>query len=150
MIFRVEGIPAPKGSTRAFMRPGMKHPVVISDNKRTKPWEQAVRAEAQIAEVKREDGPVSISLVFVFARPKGHFGKRGLLPSAPIAHLVKPDVDKLARAALDALTGTAFTDDSQVVRLTAMKRYAVGDEPIGMVAEVSPLHEQPLATQQEG
>ena len=35
----------------------------------------------------------------------------------------KPDVDKLSRAILDSLTGIAYEDDSQVVKLTAQKVY---------------------------
>ena len=60
------------------------------------------------------EGPVSVDVVFRLQPPRG----------APrdLPH-VRPDVDKLARAALDGLTGAAFADDSQVVRLTATKEY---------------------------
>ncbi len=34
-----------------------------------------------------------------------------------------PDVDKLARCALDALSGVVIKDDAQVVELYARKRY---------------------------
>ena len=34
-----------------------------------------------------------------------------------------PDIDKLARCALDALTGIVFRDDAQIVDLHATKRY---------------------------
>jgi crossover junction endodeoxyribonuclease RusA len=33
----------------------------------------------------------------------------------------RPDIDKLARAVLDALTGVAFRDDSQVAKLDLLK-----------------------------
>ena len=50
------------------------------------------------------------------------------------------DVDKLARAVLDALvTGRAFSDDSQVIKLSATKRIAEPGEQSGVhivVAEV--------------
>lgn len=36
---------------------------------------------------------------------------------------VRPDVDKLARALLDALTGIAYEDDGQVVELLVRKVY---------------------------
>ncbi len=42
----------------------------------------------------------------------------------------KPDLDKLARAILDALTHTVIADDSQVVELYAHKRLAeIGEAP---------------------
>jgi Holliday junction resolvase RusA-like endonuclease len=40
---------------------------------------------------------------------------------------VPPDLDKLVRGVLDALTAIAYRDDAQVTRLTASKAY--GDTP---------------------
>lgn len=40
----------------------------------------------------------------------------------------KPDVDKWARHTLDALTGSAYTDDGQVVDLLCQKRYCARSE----------------------
>jgi Holliday junction resolvase RusA-like endonuclease len=36
---------------------------------------------------------------------------------------VPPDLDKLIRAVLDGLTGVAYKDDGQVVKITAVKIY---------------------------
>lgn len=55
-----------------------------------------------------------MQLDFAFIKPKTVNRNR---PS------VKPDLDKLIRAVLDALTGIAYTDDSQVVRILAQKSY---------------------------
>lgn len=41
---------------------------------------------------------------------------------------VKPDTDKLIRSTLDALTGVAYDDDSQVVNISACKIY---DDDLG-------------------
>jgi Holliday junction resolvase RusA-like endonuclease len=38
----------------------------------------------------------------------------------------KPDLDKLARAVLDALTGVYYLDDAQVVSLDLQKAYTHG------------------------
>lgn len=48
----------------------------------------------------------------------------GRLPKrerVPAPNLVKPDVDNIAKAVLDALNGVAYGDDSQVVELTVKK-----------------------------
>jgi crossover junction endodeoxyribonuclease RusA len=37
-----------------------------------------------------------------------------------------PDIDKVCRAVLDALTGILYRDDAQVVALSAVKTYADG------------------------
>ena len=44
-----------------------------------------------------------------------------------IQHTKKPDLDNLQKAVLDALNGTAWEDDSQIVRITAEKKYT--DDP---------------------
>lgn len=71
---------------------------------------------------------VAVALRFGLPRPKGHWGTGRnadrLKPSAPAWPATKPDVDKLERAVLDALTGVLWADDSQVVVLSADKVYA--------------------------
>lgn len=124
----VPGIPQPQGSARAFVR-GTRA-VVTSDNPRLRPWRQAVTASAWEAYrgSSPEAGPVYVELRFVFPRPTSHFGKKGLRPSAPAHPAVRPDLDKVTRACLDALTESgAIRDDSLVVELLAVKSY--GDEP---------------------
>jgi crossover junction endodeoxyribonuclease RusA len=133
--FFVRGVPAPKGSTRAFVVKG--HAVVTADNTKTRPWEQAIRAEASIAGCRPLVGPVKVTAVFFLQRPAGHYRPNGFLrSSAPMEHTKKPDTDKLARALLDGLTGVAFHDDAQVVWLTARKEFAGGGVPLGASVEV--------------
>lgn len=69
------------------------------------------------------DGALELSVIFTVPRPKGHFGVRGLRPSAPAYPTVRPDVTKLLRAVEDALTGIVWRDDSQVVCQHAYKEY---------------------------
>lgn len=136
---RIAGIPIPQGSLRAFARNGKAW--ATSDNPRTRPWKAAVTAEAANAvqaaglETPAYDRrPVAVAITFPLPRPKGHYGKRGLLPSAPKYPATLPDLDKLVRAILDALTGIVWRDDAQVVALEAYKRYS--DELVTIV-EVS-------------
>jgi Holliday junction resolvase RusA-like endonuclease len=91
----------------------------------TRRWEKAVAYAARAHYSGPQlDGPLEVEITFFLARPKGHFGKRGLLPSAPEFPAVKPDVDKLARSTIDALHGAVFANDSRVVHLRATKLYA--------------------------
>ena len=132
--FFAAGTPAPKGSTRAFIRGGRA--VTTHDNTRTKPWQASLGYAAQQAGVAPADGPVAVRLVFWLPRPAGHFGKRGLLPSAPAFPAVKPDLDKLARSCFDALSGIGYSDDARVVSLEAEKRYANATQPPGVSVEI--------------
>ncbi len=129
----VLGTPAPKGSARAMNIGGRARLIASSSSanaKAQKAWSAAIAdavfdVAAQLGNVSPIRGPVWVSITFRMARPKGHYGKRGLLESAPMHPTVYPDVDKLARCTLDALTGLAFEDDSRIVSLYVGKQYAV-------------------------
>lgn len=127
--FYVPGVPAPQGSKR-YLGPGR----AIESSKRLPTWRADVRAAAALAWPGGNplEGPVTASLTFVFERPKNHYrtGRnahllRDAAPAAPVGGAA--DVDKLARAMLDAMTKIVYVDDKQVVELWARKIYAAGD-----------------------
>jgi Holliday junction resolvase RusA-like endonuclease len=70
-------------------------------------------------------GPLYLTLLFRFARPKSHLRTTGeLTKSAPRQHTQKPDADNLAKAVMDALTDCGlWADDTQVVRLNVCKTF---------------------------
>lgn len=121
--FRVIGQPAAQGSKRAYVRGGRA--VVVESSPKVRPWRQDVRQAATDALSDPIAGPVHVSIIFWFTRPKGHIGRAGnVLPSAPRYKVTAPDLDKLIRSTLDALSGVAFGDDSQVVSIAATKRWS--------------------------
>ena len=111
--FTVAGVPAPQGS-KTRTRWGMRE-----DNPNTKPWRGAVASDATDAMAGQPPltGPLVLTAVFYFPRPKSHYrtGKHAgqLRSDAPSWHSIKPDGDKLVRAIGDALTGIVARDDSQ-------------------------------------
>lgn len=117
----VAGTPAPQGSKRVF-----NGHIVDVASKDLKAWRQLVSVSVQDSEFGRTDsGPVHVTLDFFFSRPKAHFRANGKVKdSAPRYPATRPDIDKLARAVLDALTGVAYRDDAQVASLLVRKRYA--------------------------
>jgi Holliday junction resolvase RusA-like endonuclease len=137
LAFEVPGEPQPQGSTKAFKHRHSGRVMVTSDNARLRPWRDAVCWHARQALLGGSPmiGPVKVRVEFRFARPGGHFGKRGLRPTAPREHVVRPDLDKLVRAFLDALSDAGvWRDDAQVVETRARKRY---HERPGAVIEVA-------------
>lgn len=144
ITFTVRGLPAPQGSKRAFRNKYSGRIQQVESSTRVAPWRSDVRDAAEAEMTARGDGgalltgPVAVELAFRLPRPKGHHGARGLRPSAPVWPATKPDLDKLARAVLDACTGLVWTDDSQVVDLGLRKRYADG-EPVGVTVTVRDL-----------
>jgi crossover junction endodeoxyribonuclease RusA len=136
--FFVPGTPQTKGSTRAFIPKGWKRAIITNDNKKAKPWEGAILAEASSHCEFLGVLAVTIEAEFVFSRPKGHFGKKGLKPSAPMKMTKKPDIDKVTRVVLDGLTGVVYPDDCQVDECRLRKRYAEPGEAPGVHITVRP------------
>ncbi len=139
ITFTVAGtLPAPQGSKRH-----VGHGVLIESSPNVKPWRQAVSAAA--LDARRRHGiheplrsPCTLSVVFLFPRPKGHYGTRGIRPSAPRWKTTRPDLDKLIRSTADALTSVLLFDDSQMVSICASKRYCLPDEIPGCLVTLIP------------
>jgi Holliday junction resolvase RusA-like endonuclease len=138
----VPGVPIPQGSKKAFIIKKLGRAVIVEDNKRTKPWREAVKYAAIAARqgTAPRGSAVRLDLALVFPRPKGHFRLDGTLrPGAPKDHVVKPDRDKCLRLISDSLTdANVYADDSQVVMGGTSKRYAEPGEDPGahILAEV--------------
>jgi Holliday junction resolvase RusA-like endonuclease len=127
------GTPITQGSIRSL---GKGRPSVHSNAKTLKPWRQAVKQAAADVMLTHDqlDGPVRVDLLLCFARPAAHWRSgrnahllRDRAPFRPITRATG-DIDKLARAILDALgQAGVYVDDSQVVDVRARKVWA-GDE----------------------
>lgn len=112
MRFSVDGVPAPQGS-KSVSRSGH----LYEANPRSREWRRlmvdTIRAEHDGLPV---DEPVNVVLDFRMPRPKK---PRFATPA------VKPDLDKLTRNVLDALTDAGvLRDDSRVIEIRASKRYS--------------------------
>lgn len=126
--FRIPGDPIPQprpkvsthgGFARAYVDKG--HPIHV--------YRQAAALAARAAKVPLStNGDVIMEIEFVFERPASHRTKRGALSSTALPR-PKPDCDNLTKGVQDALNGVAYADDSQVVRLSATKRYGSAGMP---------------------
>lgn len=130
----VPGLPRPQGSMRGF-KVGGRVQVVHSNHNDLAVWRHAVTSAAADAWGDRPllDEAVGIRLLFHLPRPKSA-PKRRVYPDR------LPDLDKLARAVLDSLTGVVITDDARVVSLHAAKDYAVVG-PAGCTILLCPMSE---------
>jgi Holliday junction resolvase RusA-like endonuclease len=137
--FFVHGLPVPQGSKKVI-----RGNLIEMADARLRSWRQDVASAAKnaMSQEGAEAGiePVDVRLMFFLPRPQGHYGTgknaNRLKPSAPATPTVHPDLDKLCRSVLDALTGIVFRDDKQVVSLTAAKLYSDGDSSPGLMAAV--------------
>lgn len=130
LSFFVPGVPKPQGSKRHVGHGVMVESSNISDW-RTAVAVMAVRAASVSDWPMLLDSACEVTLWFRLQAPKSRPRE---LP------FVKPDIDKLARAVLDALTiSRVIADDSRVTDLVARKRYADDTQPLGCDIEVTPL-----------
>lgn len=132
----VYGVAQPGGSKTAVRTKSGK--VVVRDASRgVAEWRKQVAQAAGEAMEGRPllEGPLVLTVSFAVPRPRSHYGRRGLRPSAPVLPTTRPDLTKLLRAVEDALTGIVWRDDAQVVFQQASKCY---DEPARVVIHVDP------------
>ena len=73
-------------------------------------------------------GPVMVTVIFHFGRPKGHYrtGKYSamLRDDCPEWHTSRKDIDNLQKLIFDALNGIFWKDDSQICWVEAQKKYS--------------------------
>lgn len=133
--FRVSGTPSTQGSKTGFVVKGKatgKYRAVIVDKnpKALKPWREAVRSDAVAAAGEGWvpiGGPVRLALLFAMPKPVKPQHRWPIGANSG-------DVDKLARAVLDALTDAGvWADDARVVDLRVVKDY-----PGEAVAQTTP------------
>lgn len=126
--FEVLGAPVPQGSKRAFVRNGRA--ILTESARNVGTWRRAIADVAQpYIPAQPLDGPLQVTLFFRLPVPKSA-PKRRRLPAVK-----KPDIDKLARACLDALTGLVYRDDSQITDLIVHKELAY-ELPIGVAIRI--------------
>lgn len=133
ITLHIIGEPAPQGSKKH-----MGHGIMVEASKKVKPWREAVHWQAREQyQGPILDGTVIIEEALFFVKRPLRLKKR-----LDVISNTKPDVDKVLRATLDALTGVVWTDDCKVglvVRLE--KRYANPGQPMGARIAVRQLPE---------
>jgi Holliday junction resolvase RusA-like endonuclease len=115
---------------RAFVVKG--RPILTTSARGLGEWTQKIAAAAY-GQTTQLESPARVQITFYLPRPKS-LKKSIVYPSK------RPDVDKLARAVLDALTGITWRDDSQVTYLCVMKVYASGTCPPGAQIDIEYLN----------
>ena len=131
LAFFVPGIPLSKGSPSILRPRGLGRPIL-----REKPtvvsWQKTIEVmaygAARRADFRPLDAPTYVELIFLLPR------KRSARPDAGAMELaaVRPDLDKLIRAALDAMQGIAYVEDSRVTTIRACKRAAFDRNKTGV------------------
>ena len=122
----ISGKATPQGSKKAFVI--NNRAVLVDASGGNKEWRKKVTDTVKAHEQYiRYKGAVNVKLAFYMEKAKSN--KTGFM-------MQKPDIDKLARSVLDALTDSEIIeDDSRVVHLTCSKTWA--DEQPGVLITIS-------------
>ncbi len=121
--FFIPGTPIPQGSMKII---GKR--MIHTRQRDLYAWRQAVGEAAQGAGITPLTGSVTVDAWFYMER------KKSVTRDEPN---VRPDLDKLTRAILDALTGVAYVDDAQVTRINVSKEYAKALDSVGVCVTVT-------------
>lgn len=144
-VINVNGVPAPKGSARAMMGRGKAagRALLVASGSRANEKKQAAWKQAIVERINDTNfvggipgsswrkGPITVGLAFRLPDIKAFIAAGGnLKDSAPFVSITKPDVDKLVRSTLDAITAAGcWSDDAQVVFLVALKMFMGHQDP---------------------
>ncbi|CAF0700540.1 RusA family crossover junction endodeoxyribonuclease [Candidatus Methylacidithermus pantelleriae] len=125
--FVVEGEPIAKGSKVSFVHKSGKRVVIDSNQGRVQGYVYAIRVSyrAKYGEEELLCPPIAAKIVFYFTVPK-HLRVKLSKKKIDTWKATRPDVDKLIRCVLDSLSGLAFVDDSEIVRVEAEKHVTDG------------------------
>lgn len=116
--FTIPGKPQGKGRPRVT-RNGTYTP------QKTKDYERLVQHSFMAAKCHSLVGELKASIMCYYPIPKNTNKKRlAMMQSKIILPTVKPDLDNVAKAVLDALNGFAYKDDNQIVELSINKVYS--------------------------
>ena len=72
-------------------------------------------------------GLVTLEVEFELSRPKSVSQSKRPMP------IVKPDIDNLLKAVMDAMNGRVWVDDCQITEVVASKIYAMNDPQINVL-----------------
>lgn len=122
-----------QGSKRGFVHPHLKQVVIVDDNdKALKSWRQEIVDAMQRTKPERAlDCAVAVSILIYQPRPQLHYrtGEHAgeLKPNAPLVPAAGRDIDKVARAILDAgQIACWWVNDARVADLRLRRRYDDG------------------------
>ena len=134
----VEGIPLPKGSPSIMFNKATRRRFV-REKPETVAWQQQIRHEAATMRAESADLPTThpVSLTLVFTLPRRKSAPKRIARRRQLA-AVRPDLDKLCRAVMDALEGEIYVDDGRVTDLVSRKRVAfAADKPgVFIIAQI--------------
>ncbi len=125
MEFEVVGAPVGKMRPKFSTIHGYAQAITPKNNVIYENLVKLTFQQAKSSDYNLFDKPIKMTILAYFTVPKSFSKKKqNEALEGKISPLVKPDIDNIAKIICDALNGVAYKDDSQIVELTIIKRYA--------------------------
>lgn len=137
VTFVIKGIPKVK-KRPMFSTQGGK--VRTYTPKTTATYENLVKLKAEENFKRPLNGSIRLAIRFYLPRPKRLIWKRRPMPE--IYSDKRPDIDNLAKAVIDGLSGIAFKDDGQIADLHITKKFHAGDDEPKTIVMVNSVQEE--------
>lgn len=135
MKFEVLGAPCGKGRPRFTRNSHRPYTPETTAN-----YETLVKLAYMQAGGAMFGGPVSLSITAYYPIPKSLAKKKSsLMANGFEIPIIKPDVDNIAKAIMDALNHIAYNDDRQVTELQVRKLYSHEPKTVVEIKEVQNL-----------
>lgn len=110
----------------ACPRPRVTRRGVFYSNKYIE-WKNTAERMLRDLRLSMMTGPIELDITFVIKRPKSLMRRSD--PDERIAHTKRPDLDNYLKSFLDAAQKAGlFSDDSQIYRVDARKKYSAKSE----------------------
>ena len=128
--FTVSGDPIAQPRHKISTRGGFAKAYIPKDHP-IHAYKEAIQLAARVAMAGQApvEGPVLVTVLFRFGRPKSHTKAA----RADCNHKQKPDLDNLCKAVFDALNGICWADDSQVCQIRASKAWRTEGQTIAVI-----------------
>lgn len=126
ITFTIPGEPQGKARPRVVRNKCTGRNMTYTPDK-TVAYEELVRARyKEVAKnANFSEQPLEVCITAYFSVPKSKSKRqKSLMLSNTLYPVKKPDCDNIAKIICDALNGIAYKDDSQIVRLNIVKKYA--------------------------
>lgn len=129
----IPGKPQGKG------RPRFYHGHAVTPES-TRTYEQMIAMLWKCERYGVSDKPIAIEITAFYLVPKSWSKKKqAAVYAGEIKPTVKPDIDNIVKIVLDGLNGVAYTDDKQVIQITARKKYTFFEFEEGVWVDVKEL-----------
>lgn len=136
--FYVPGKPQGKARARTFYNRNLGRMQSMTPEKTVLYENNIIQSYLDVAKKPQLlQGPLEVSIKSYFPVPKSTTKKnKQEIAAGTLLPTKKPDADNIAKVVCDALNQIAYSDDTQVVKLSVTKQFENDKHPVGLIVRI--------------